>query len=142
MHEDRPAHVVLVAFTVHADGMEQAQKQLMSQLPSCKDNPGVAGIDSWYIAMDERHDGTTPADGWSAAFQPPGYSSDAYRRFGEEAHLRSQVTHLEEQLLMARIEAKDVTEFREREQHEYKHVLIGFRLAIQSLASGLKGGDK
>jgi hypothetical protein len=114
----------------------------MSQLPNCKDNPGVAGIDSWYIAMDERHDGTTPADGWSAEFQPPDYSSAAYRRFGEESHLRSRVSELEEQLLMARTEAKDVGEFREREQHEYKHVLIGFRLAIQSMMSGLKGGDK
>lgn len=132
MYEDRPAHVVLVAFTVHANDMEQAQKQLMSQLPNCKDNPGVAGIDSWYIAMDERHDGTKPEDGSSASF----------RDFGERSYLKGRIEHLEEQLLMARTEAKDVTEFREREQHEYKHVLIGFRLAIQSMMSGLKGGDK
>lgn len=137
-----PAHAILVAFTVHADDMEQAQKQLMSQLPNCKDNPGVAGIDSWYIAMDERHDGTTPADGWSAKFQPPSYSSDADRAFGEASYLKGRIEHLEEQLLMARTEAKDVSAFREREQHEYKHVLIGFRLAIQSMMSGLKGGDK
>lgn len=137
-----PAHVILVAFTVHADGMEQAQKQLMSQLPNCKDNPGVAGIDSWYIAMDERHDGTTPADGWSAAFQPPEYSSDAYRRWGEETYLKCRVEHLEEQLRMAQTEATSMASLREREHHEYKHVLTGFRLAIQSMISGLKGEDK
>ena len=62
------AHVVLVAFTVDAPDMKSAQEQLMSQLPNCNEHPGVAGIDSWYIAMDERHDGTTPADGASARF--------------------------------------------------------------------------
>jgi hypothetical protein len=61
-------HVVLVAFTVDAPDMKSAQEQLMSQLPNCRLNPGVAGIDSWYVAMDERHDGTTPADGASARF--------------------------------------------------------------------------
>jgi hypothetical protein len=64
-------HAILVCFTVSAQDMEQAQKQLMTQLPNCNENPGVAGIDSWYIAMSERYDGTTPADGCSAVFEDP-----------------------------------------------------------------------
>ena len=65
------AHAILVCFTVTASDMEQAQKQLMSQLPNCTDHPGQAGIDSWYIAESERYDGTTPEDGWSAEFVDP-----------------------------------------------------------------------
>lgn len=65
------AHVILVAFTVTAPDMATAQEQLMSQLPNCKDYAGVAGLDSWYIAMNERYDGTAPEDGWSAEFVDP-----------------------------------------------------------------------
>jgi hypothetical protein len=61
------SYCILVAFTVTAPDMEQAQKQLMPQLPNPSD-PGVAGIDSWYIAMNERYDGTHPRDGASARF--------------------------------------------------------------------------
>lgn len=60
---------ILVCFTVSAPDMEQAQKQLMPQLPN-PNSPGVAGIDSWYIAMNERYDGTQPCDGASARFVP------------------------------------------------------------------------
>jgi len=62
-------HVILVAFTVTAPDMEQAQNQLLPQLAM---HPGTAGIDSWYVAMNERYDGTTPADGASARFVPEG----------------------------------------------------------------------
>lgn len=65
------AHAILVAFTVTAPDMATAQEQLMSQLPNCKDYPGVAGVDSWYIAMRDRYDGTVPEDGWSAVFVGP-----------------------------------------------------------------------
>ncbi len=61
------AYSILVCFTVSAPDMEQAQKQLMPQLPN-PNSPGVAGIDSWYIAMNERYDGTQPCDGASARF--------------------------------------------------------------------------
>jgi len=63
-----PAHTILVAFTVHAPTMEQAQARLMRQLPS-PDHPGVDGIDSWWIAEDERYDGS---DNDSAVFVPKG----------------------------------------------------------------------
>lgn len=65
------AHLILVAFAVEAGSMREAQEQLMSQLPNCREFPGVAGIDSWYIAMPERYDGTAEDDGWSAEFVPP-----------------------------------------------------------------------
>lgn len=52
------AHTILVAFCVTGcDSMEEAQRQLMRQLPS-PDHPGVDGIECWWIAEDERHDGS------------------------------------------------------------------------------------
>lgn len=63
-----PAHTILVAFTVHAPTMEQAQARLMGRLP----NPEADGhevIDSWWIAEDERYDGS---DNDSAVFVPKG----------------------------------------------------------------------
>lgn len=65
---DFTEHTILVAFTVHAPTWEQAQARLMRQLPS-PDHPGVDGIDSWWIAEDERYDGS---DNDSAVFVPMG----------------------------------------------------------------------
>lgn len=65
---DFTEHTILVAFTVYAPTWEQAQARLMRQLPS-PDHPGVDGIDSWWIAEDERYDGS---DNDSAVFVPMG----------------------------------------------------------------------
>lgn len=65
---DYTEHTILVAFTVYAPTWEQAQARLMRQLPS-PDHPGVDGIDSWWIAEDERYDGS---DNDSAVFVPMG----------------------------------------------------------------------
>lgn len=65
---DFTEHTILVAFTVYAPTWEQAQARLMRQLPS-PDHPGVDGIDSWWIAEDERYDGS---DNDSAVFVPKG----------------------------------------------------------------------
>lgn len=63
-----PAHTILVAFTVHAPTMEQAQARLMDRLPN-PEADGHAVIDSWWIAEDERYDGS---DNGSAVFVPMG----------------------------------------------------------------------
>lgn len=63
-----PAHTILVAFTVHAPTMEQAQARLMDRLPN-PESDGHAVIDSWWIAEDERYDGS---DNDSAVFVPKG----------------------------------------------------------------------
>lgn len=65
---DFTEHTILVAFTVYAPTWEQAQARLMRQLPS-PDHPGVDGIDSWWIAEDERYDGS---DNDSAVLVPMG----------------------------------------------------------------------
>ena len=62
-----PAHTILVAFTVHAPTMEQAQQRLMVQLPGGV--PDLNHVDSWWIAEDERYDGS---DNDSAVFVPMG----------------------------------------------------------------------
>lgn len=61
-------HTVLVAFVVNGSGMEDAQQRLMARLP----NPEADGhevIDCWWIAEDERYDGS---DNDSAVFVPIG----------------------------------------------------------------------
>lgn len=58
----------------------------------------------------------------------------------EVRSLRRQVETLEEQLQMAKTEAKDVGEFRERERKEAELIVIGLRMAIQSIVHGMKGG--
>ena len=62
-----PAHTILVAFTVHATTMEQARHRLMVQLPGGV--PDLNHVDSWWIAEDERYDGS---DNDSAVFVPKG----------------------------------------------------------------------
>ena len=71
----RPAHTILVAFTVYAPDWIAAQKQLMRQLPH-PDHPGVDGIDCWWIAEDQREDGS---DNDSAVFVPMG-EQEQWRR--------------------------------------------------------------
>lgn len=61
----KQAHTVLVAFCVHADDFADAQRRLMRNLP----RPGSDGLDSWWIAEDERIDGS---DNDSAIFVPMG----------------------------------------------------------------------
>jgi hypothetical protein len=61
----QPEHTILVAVTVYAPTWEAAQAKLMLNLPK----PGVDGIDSWWIAEDERSDGS---DNDSAVFVPKG----------------------------------------------------------------------
>jgi len=46
---------VLVAFVVEADTMKQAQELLIAELPKPDDIPQM---DSWWIAEDERYDGS------------------------------------------------------------------------------------
>lgn len=60
-----PEHTILVAFTVYAPDWTAAQATLMRQLPK----PGSNDIDSWWIAEDERYDGS---DNDSAVFVPMG----------------------------------------------------------------------
>ena len=61
--------IVLVAFEVYADDMEDAQQQLMNKLlPNAPFPRRYTGwLDSWWIAMDERYD---DSDLESAVFVP------------------------------------------------------------------------
>ena len=65
---DDDEHTILVAFTVYAPTWEQAQRLLMDRLPN-PEADGPAVIDSWWIAEDERYDGS---DNDSAVFVPMG----------------------------------------------------------------------
>lgn len=69
--------VVLVAFEVHADSMEHAQRQLMEKLlPNAPFTENHEWLDCWWIAEDERYD---RSDLDSAVFVPPGISqTDAH----------------------------------------------------------------
>ena len=61
--------IVLVAFEVCADDMEDAQRQLMDKLLPTAPFPRryTEWLDSWWIAMDERYD---RSDLESAVFVP------------------------------------------------------------------------
>jgi hypothetical protein len=60
-----PEHTILVAVTVYAPDRLAAQSKVMGLLPK----PGVDGVDSWWIAEDDRMDGS---DNDSAVFVPMG----------------------------------------------------------------------
>jgi len=60
------AHTILVAFAVNAATREQAQQVLMSRLPN-PESDGHATIDCWWIAENDRIDGS---DNDSAIFVP------------------------------------------------------------------------
>ena len=49
---------------------------------------------------------------------------------------------LKEKLAFKETECKDVEEFRQRERKHAEAVMIGMRLAIESMVSGMKGGGK
>ncbi len=57
-------HTVLVAFVVNAENFEQAQQLLMDRLPN-PESDFHKTIDCWWIAMDDRIDGSDgPSAGW------------------------------------------------------------------------------
>lgn len=62
-------------------------------------------------------------------------------RMGWSAHSRGLIATLEEQLSMAKTEAKDVQSFRERENSEAQHIILGMKMAIQAMVAGMKGGE-
>ena len=70
-------HVFLVAVSVESDDREQAEKYLHTVLPK---PAGIAEegvphyVDSWWIAEDDRHDGS---DNDSAIFVPMGEQEEA-----------------------------------------------------------------
>lgn len=47
---------------------------------------------------------------------------------------------LKEQLAMAKTEAKDLTEFRDRDRKTADNIVLGMGLAIEAMARGMKGG--
>lgn len=70
-----PVHTILVAFTVHAPTVELAQQRLMVRLPGGV--PDLNHVDSWWIAEDERYDGS---DNDSAVFVPKGEQEKWHRK--------------------------------------------------------------
>lgn len=63
-------HVVLVAFGVEADTMEEAQEHLMQFLiPTLASNNPNSNVEEWWIAEDERYD---RSDNEAAVFIPLG----------------------------------------------------------------------
>lgn len=73
-----PEHTILVAFTMEADTREQAHQKLLWLLPV--NTP--PGIESWWVAEDDRTDGS---DCDSAVFVTPGaqaLASEALHKMG------------------------------------------------------------
>lgn len=69
--------VLMVAFDITADTAEQAHKWLQSKMPGCYSNDDVLQgitLDAWWIANDERFDGS---DTDSAVFVTKGYQNTA-----------------------------------------------------------------
>jgi len=62
----QPEHTILVAFTVYAPTREDAQHRLMRLLPQ-PSRDGIGTLDCWWIAEDDRIDGS---DNDSAMFVP------------------------------------------------------------------------
>jgi len=71
----QPEHTILVAFTVYAANREDAQRRLMRLLPR-PSRDGIGTLDSWWIAEDDRIDGS---DNDSAVFVPMGSQQAAVR---------------------------------------------------------------
>lgn len=72
-------HTVLVAFVVNGSGMEDAQQRLMARLPNPEADCHEV-IDCWWIAEDERYDGS---DNDSAVFVPIGQKPAWSKRIWE-----------------------------------------------------------
>lgn len=70
-----PEHTIIVAITVEAESHKDAQERIMRSLPKPSDN--TEGITAWWIAEDERFDGS---DNDSAIFIPSVFSQDDARR--------------------------------------------------------------
>lgn len=79
-------HVILVAFTVAADSMEEAQARLTDALP---DVAALTYVESWWIAEDERYD---LSDNDSAVFVPMGRQHQIMTMLDETRHLGRPVT--------------------------------------------------
>ena len=61
------SHVIRVAFEVEAESWESAQRILMSYLPRPHSSRIESPIECWWIAEDERYDGS---DNDSVVFVP------------------------------------------------------------------------
>lgn len=77
-----PEHTILVAFTVHEETFADAQRYLMAKLKPVLDRPEETWaspmVESWWIAEDERYDGSPGA---SAVFVThPGTSQEEARQ--------------------------------------------------------------
>lgn len=70
-------HVILIAFTVEADTRAEAESVLAANIGIQRLNSDVyTGISSWWVADDDRHDGS---DLDSAVFVTPGFQARASR---------------------------------------------------------------
>ena len=82
-------HTVLIGFVVQAENMEQAQQQLMDHILPTETGDArtwdQAGLDQWWMAMDERYDGSGGGGPESAVFVPEGMSQREARRRLERA---------------------------------------------------------
>jgi hypothetical protein len=73
---------ILVSFAVWGDSDADAQDRLMRSLPRPEsDNGPDNGIDCWWIAEDNRHDGS---DNDSAVFVNMGKQAEAYKLLTEK----------------------------------------------------------
>ena len=77
-------HTVIVAFVVQAGNFEQAQEQLMDHILPTEEGDARtwerAGLDQWWMAEDERYDGSGVGGPDSAVFVPKGMSQREARR--------------------------------------------------------------
>lgn len=60
-------HTILVAITVNAATMQEAQEHLMRLLP----RPSTNAVDCWWIAMDERYDRSDCDSAEFVPYEPP-----------------------------------------------------------------------
>lgn len=96
---DEPENVILVAFTVLGEDMEEAQGRLMTNLrPLLQSQNPNSPIIEWWIAEDERYDGS---DLQSAVFvqgepgQPGTLTQRTASVFLDELTKIRRATHLE-----------------------------------------------
>jgi len=82
MSNDKGYRSILVSFAVWGDSDADAQDRLMRSLPRPEsDNGPDNGIDCWWIAEDNRHDGS---DNDSAVFVNMGKQAEAYKLLTEK----------------------------------------------------------
>ena len=77
-------YTVIVGFVVEAGNFEQAQEQLMDHILPTEEGDARtwerAGLDQWWMAEDERYDGSGVGGPDSAVFVPKGMSQREARR--------------------------------------------------------------